>query len=321
MTTILRTRPRLRAVQQAVAPLVRWRHLTRRDLQIALGVLWLLDGALQAQSFMFTRGFATQLIAPTGQGQPGVVSGPVHLASTVIAAHPFAWNLLFAAAQLLLGVGLLLRRTARVALIASIAWALGVWYVGEGLSGLASGHASILNGAPGSALLYAVIGAAAWPSGTREDEAPARWLVRAWAVLWVGAAIYQLLPGQNTGSDVSSVLTGAAGAAPSWLTQVDTSIATWAGQHGALVVVGLAGVEFLVGVAALSRKTRTWALAVGIGLSLAIWVFGQDLGQLYSGQSTDPNSAPLIALMGVALLARSRKRETAPLAADMSAVA
>jgi hypothetical protein len=88
-----------------------------------------------------------------------------------------------------------------------------------------------------------------------------------------------------------------------------------------LVVVGLAGVEFLVGVAALSRKTRTWALAVGIGLSLAIWVFGQDLGQLYSGQSTDPNSAPLIALMGVALLARSRTRETAPLAADMSAVA
>jgi hypothetical protein len=60
---------------------------------------------------------------------------------------------------------------------------------------------------------------------------------------------------------------------------------------------------------------------VGIGLSLAIWVFGQDLGQLYSGQSTDPNSAPLIALMGVALLARSRKRETAPLAADLSAVA
>jgi hypothetical protein len=60
---------------------------------------------------------------------------------------------------------------------------------------------------------------------------------------------------------------------------------------------------------------------VGILLSLAIWVLGQDLGQLYSGQSTDPNSAPLIVLMGVALLARSRKRETAPLAADMSAAA
>ncbi|MDT5323631.1 MAG: hypothetical protein QOF25_783 [Mycobacterium sp.] len=321
MTTILITRPRLRGVREAVALLARPPHLTRRGLQIALGVFWLLDGGLQAQSFMFTRGFATQLIAPTGQGQPGVVSGPVHFASTLIAAHPFAWNLLFAAAQVLLGVGLLLGRTARIALIASIVWALGVWYLGEGLSGLASGHASILNGAPGSALLYAVIGAAAWPNGTRRDEAPARWLVRAWAALWVGAAIYQLLPGQNTGSDVSGVLTGAAGGAPNWLAQVDTSIATWAGQHGALVVAALTGVEVLVGVAALARKTRTWALAVGILLSLAIWVLGQDLGQLYSGQSTDPNSAPLIVLMGVALLARARKRETAPLATDMSAAA
>jgi hypothetical protein len=319
MTTILTTRPHLRGLQETVALLTKRRRVTRRGLQIALGVLWLLDGALQAQPFMFTRGFATQLIAPTGQGQPAVVSGPVHLESTIIAAHPFAWNLFFAAAQLLLGVGLLLGRTARLALIASIAWALGVWYLGEGLSGLVSGHASILGGAPGSALLYAVIGAAAWPSGTREDEAPARWLVWAWAVLWVGAAVYQLLPGQNSGSDVSGVLTGAAGAAPNWLARVDTSIASWAAQNAAPVVAALAGIEFLVGVAALSRKTRIWALAVGIVLSLAIWVLGQDLGQLYSGQSTDPNSAPLIVLMGVALLARPRKRETAPLAADMSA--
>jgi len=87
MTTILTTRPQRRRLQEAVALLGRRRHLTRRDLQIALGVLWLLDGGLQAQPFMFTRGFATQLIAPTGQSQPSVVSDPVHLASTVIAKH------------------------------------------------------------------------------------------------------------------------------------------------------------------------------------------------------------------------------------------
>jgi hypothetical protein len=60
----------------------------------------------------------------------------------------------------------------------------------------------------------------------------------------------------------------------------------------------------LVGVGALSGRTRIWAVAVGLVLSIAIWVFGQDLGQLYSGQATDPNSAPLIALMAVVLLAR-----------------
>jgi hypothetical protein len=126
------------------------------------------------------------------------VSGPVNFAVTLTAAHPFAWNLLFAAIQVLIGVGLLVPRTARLALIASIAWALGVWYLGEGLSGLASGHASILTGAPGSALLYAVIAAAVLPRG-RTDRVPARWLAWAWALLWVGAAVYQLLPARTPG--------------------------------------------------------------------------------------------------------------------------
>ncbi|MFL5842550.1 MAG: hypothetical protein ACJ77Z_19055, partial [Thermoleophilaceae bacterium] len=118
-------------------------------------MLWLIDAALQAQSFMFTRGFATQVIGAAGQGQPGFVSNPLHWASTVIAAHPVAWNLPFGGIQLLLGFGLLVPRTARLALAASIGWALGVWYLGEGLLGLASGHASAITGAPGAALLLA----------------------------------------------------------------------------------------------------------------------------------------------------------------------
>jgi hypothetical protein len=313
MRTALATRSRRRGVHAIVALLARGRHVTRRDLQVVLGVLWLLDGALQAQPFMFTRGFAAQLIAPTGQGQPGVVSGPVHLASMMIAAHPFAWNLLFAGTQVLLGVGLLVRRAARVALLASIGWALGVWYMGEGLSGLASGHASLLTGAPGSALLYAVIAAAAWPSG-RVDQAPARWLVWAWALLWVGSAVLQLLPGQNSGQDLSSLLTTGAGQAPHWLAGLDTSAASWVSRNGALAVYGLVAAEFLVGVGALSRRTRAWALVIGLVLIIAIWAIGQGFGLLFSGQATDPNSGPLIALMAVALLtpAGSSVRQALP---------
>jgi hypothetical protein len=318
MSTSLTARPQRRGVHAIVALFDRLPHLTRRDLQVALGMLWLLDGALQAQPFMFTRGFAEQVIAPVGQGQPGVVSGPVHFASTVIGAHPIAVNLLFVAIQLLLGVGLLVRRTARITLVASIGWAPGVWYLGEGLSGLASGHASLLTGAPGSALLYAVLAAAAWPSRS-SDQAPARWLVWAWALLWVGSACLQLLPGQNSGSALASLLTDATGQAPHWLVGLDRSAGAWASRNGALAVFGLATAEFLVGVAALCRRTRTRALAVGLVLSIAIWVIGQDLGLLYSGQATDPNSAPLIALMAAALLARSGKVGTARLAADASA--
>jgi hypothetical protein len=282
-------------------------RITRRHLQRALGLFWLLDGALQAQPFMFTRGFAMQVIAPVGRGQPGFVSAPVHWASTVVAAHPVAWNVPFAGIQLLLGVGLLVPRTARLTLVASIAWALGVWYVGEGLSGLASGHASLITGAPGSALLYALLAGAAWPRPDGSREGPASWLAFAWAVLWVGAAVFQALPGQNSGTALAGLLTAGAGGAPHWLASLDTSIGNWASRNGALTVSALAATEFLVGVGALSRRTRTWAVAAGLVLSLAIWVIGQDLGQLYSGHATDPNSAPLIALMAVVLLAPGRK--------------
>jgi hypothetical protein len=272
-----------RAWWPTVATSVRVRHapaigavvvdMIDRRLQIALGLLWLLDGALQAQPFMFTRGLATQVIAAVGQRQPGFVSAPVHWVSTVIAAHPVAWNAPFAAVQLLLGVALLVPRTARIALAISIAWALAVWYLAEGLSGIASGHASIVTGAPGSALLYAILGAAAWPRRDGSREGPATWLPLAWAVVWVGAAVFQALP-QNSGNGVSSNLTG-------WLVAA----------------------EYLIGMGALVRWARLPAAAFGLALALVFWVSGQDFGLLTSGQATDPNTGLVLALMAVGLMA------------------
>jgi hypothetical protein len=307
MTTTVTTATRARPLRSIGALLTRRRHITRRRLQVALGLLWLLDGVLQAQPFMFTRGFATQVIAADGQGQPGFVSVPVHWASTVIAAHPVAWNVPFAGIQLLLGVGLLVPRTVRLTLAASIVWALGVWYLGEGLSGLASGHASLITGAPGSALLYGLLAAAAWPRRDSSREAPAPWLPFAWAGLWLGAAVFQALPGQNTGGAVASALTAGTAAAPEWLASTDDSAGAWAAHHGLLVVTLLVATEALIGVGALARRTRTPAVTCGLALTLAIWVLGQDLGQLYTGQATDPNSGPALALMATALLAGSRE--------------
>ncbi|HWF50192.1 MAG TPA: hypothetical protein VG294_06050 [Solirubrobacteraceae bacterium] len=312
MSTTVTAHPQLTRVQAVTARLAGRFSFTRLHLQVAVGALWLLDGALQAQPFMFTRGFATQIIAPTGQGQPGVVAGPVHLGSTIIAAHPVVWNVLFAAAQILLGVGLILARgrAARVALAASIGWALGVWYLGEGLSGLASGHASLVSGAPGSALLYAIFAAAAWPRRGTSGQVPASWLLPVWALLWIVAAGYQLLPGQDTGTALAGLLSSGGGD-PHWLASLDAPVASWMSGNGALAVSGLAALELLVGLGALSRRTRTWSLAIGLVVILAIWVLGQDLGQLYSGRATDPNSAPLIALMAIVLIgARSSTPRT-----------
>lgn len=116
--------------------------LSRRRLQIVLGLLWLLDGALQLQSFMFSAGFAKSIIAPSANGQPIFVSAPVEWNAHLIAAHPVLLNAAFASVQLLLGVGFLFRRSARIAIVGSIAW-------GSGTSARVSG-VSLADMPPGS---------------------------------------------------------------------------------------------------------------------------------------------------------------------------
>jgi hypothetical protein len=83
-------------------------------------------------------------------------------------------------------------------------------------------------------------------------------------LLWVGAATLQLLPGQNTGPDLASLLTAGTDGAPHWLAQLDTTIADWVSQNGTLAIVALTATELLIGGAALRRKTRSAALAAGL---------------------------------------------------------
>ena len=104
-------------------------RITRRGIQVTLGLLWILDGFLQFQPAMLTSKFATQIIAPAGQGQPAFVSWPVHEAARIILVQPAVTDLAFGLIQLALGVGILHRRTVRWALPASVVWALlsGTW--------------------------------------------------------------------------------------------------------------------------------------------------------------------------------------------------
>jgi hypothetical protein len=66
--------------------------------------------------------------------------------------------------------------------------------------------------------------------------------------------------------------------------------------------------EALIGLAAFHSRSRGPAVAAGFALALAIWVVGQDLAQLYSGHATDPNTAPIIALLAIAILGGRRAR-------------
>ena len=132
----------------------------RRGLQIALGLMWLLDAALQYQPYMFTRNFVTTVLEPASMGNPALLAGPAAATARIIAHDVVAWNAAFATIQLALAAGLLWRRTARAALQATIAWALAVWLLGEGAGGVLSamaGMANPLTGAPGAAVLVALL--------------------------------------------------------------------------------------------------------------------------------------------------------------------
>ncbi|MDQ6616841.1 MAG: hypothetical protein M3083_19365, partial [Actinomycetota bacterium] len=51
--------------------------LRRRHLQVALGMMWLLDGVLQFQTSMFSKSFATGVLAPNATHQPAIVGQPI----------------------------------------------------------------------------------------------------------------------------------------------------------------------------------------------------------------------------------------------------
>ena len=93
-----------------------------RSVQSVLGLIWLLDGVLQLQSFMYGQGFVHML---TGMA-PAQLQW---LASTVLwGAHTMQhdqvlYNTMAALLQIAIGVGILYRPTVKQALIVSLAWA------------------------------------------------------------------------------------------------------------------------------------------------------------------------------------------------------
>jgi hypothetical protein len=81
---------------------------------------------------------------------------------------------------------------------------------------------------------------------------------------------------------------------------------------GVSIVVDLVVLQAFAGVGALrAPRVRLAAVIVGSGLSLAYWVAGQGMGQPWSGLATDPGTAPLMLLLGFAVLGSAPWRRPA----------
>jgi hypothetical protein len=282
---------------------------TRRALQLGLAALWLLDGVLQYQPFMYTKAFA-QSLAGTAAGNPSVIARPITWDANLVQHHLVLLNTIFATVQLLLGLGIAFRPTVRIALAASIAWSVGVWWFGEGLGGVLIGGASPLNGAPGAVIIYALLAVLLWPAD-RAAPAPAPFtaaravgvhLAKAlWLVLWLSEAYFALIPANRAPQAVSAMIAGMEGGEPGWLAALQRGGASLVANQGlaASVVLAVALALIAIGVY-LPPPFAKATLVLAITVALVIWVVAQALGAILASGATDPNSGPLLVLLALA---------------------
>ena len=283
----------------------------RRGLQIALGLVWLLDAALQFQPYMFGRAFVSQVLEPPAAGNPAVFASPAVWADRLIGHGLPAWNTAFALVQLAIAVGLLWRPAVKAALAVSILWSLGVWWVAEGLGGVLTGTASPVTGAPGAVILYALLAILVWPSRSGGPGAGLggvaaagplgrRWSSAAWLVLWGSFGYLILQPAVRAARALSSTLAGEAAREPGWLAAVDRGAAAAAGSHGMVISVVLAVAFILIAAGIFFPATARPALILAMIIGLGIWVVGENFGEIPTGTATDPNTGPLLILLAAA---------------------
>ena len=282
----------------------------RRNLQLVLAGIWLLDGILQFQPVMFTKNFAPMIIYPTIAGNPSAIVSSMTWSQRIITDHPVGTNAAFASIQLVIGLAIALRPTARLGLAASIPWAIAVWWFGEGFGGVLSGNASPITGAPGAVILYALLAVLLWPTD-RDREAPfqaaaaigAHAARALWLVLWGSLAYFAIVPANSAPDAISGQLTAMVDNGQSaWLASLMNHAGNVTAGRGYPIAVTL---TVLLAVTAVSvylpwSQARKAGLVLAIVLAALFWVFGEAFGGVFTGMATDPNTGPLLALLAIA---------------------
>jgi cytochrome oxidase Cu insertion factor (SCO1/SenC/PrrC family) len=301
----------------------------RQVLRIGFGLLWLLDGVLQAQPRM-AAGLPSQVIEPTASSSPAWVQHLVNWAGTTWSYHPIQAGA--ATVWIQAGIGLWLlaapRGTAsRLAGLASAGWGLVVWVFGESFGGIFAPGLTWLFGAPGAALAYCAAGAlVALPERSWRTPRLGRAMLAGFGVFLAGMAVLQAWPGRGYWQGISGrepgtlagmVQTMAQTPQPRFIADLVSGFGSFTGRHGFAVnlfvvaALGVIAAAFIIGRPALTRP----ALAAFVALCLADWVLVEDMG-IFGGLGTDPNSMiPMALLAAGGYLAVTRVPATAPGAA------
>jgi len=285
-------------------------------LRVGFGVIWILDGILQAQPKM-AGGLAAQVIEPTAAASPGWVQHLVNWGGTSWSFHPIQAGAASVWIQVGIGAWLLVAARgpwSRLAGLASVGWGLVVWVFGESFGGIFAPGLSWLTGAPGGVLIYVVAGALiALPENAWRSPRLGRLLLGGIGVFFLGMAVLQAWPGRGywkgtingqPGTLSGMVQSMSTTSQPHFLSALLADFGSFAARNGfavnlvVVIVLAAMGAVFLAG----NRRLIRYAVWFGIAFCLADWVLVQDLGFL-GGLGTDPNSmVPLILLFSAGYL-------------------
>ena len=141
---------------------------------------------------------------------------------------------------------------------------------------------------------------------------PPTWIGRVWGALWIGFAVLNILPGNSPVSTIDDQLATNGSMAPAWLASFDGWVGTGVHSVGKGAGVLVVGLELAIGLAAWQHgRLHRPAIWTGIVLTGVYWAAGQSFGELFSGQATDPNTGPLLVLIGLAALSTRARPSTA----------
>ena len=304
-------------------------HRAPRDLQRALllilATLWLLDAVLQVQPSMFTPGPSglSGMLNSSASANPGWIAHTITWNASIFYHHPVLANTLCAVVQFSIAFGIVSKRTCKPALALSIAWALGVWWFGEGLGAIFTGGATPLRGGPGGALFYVLLAVLLWPSeGSDQPFVAARTVgPKAARVIWITAwALMSLLTVVGSGRSpraLHDLVARMNSGQPGWLAAIDRHAALLLLHDGTPLAVSLGVLCIVVAGAILLPPTLTRvALVLAIAVFASIWVATQNFGGILAVGATDPNSGPLVVVLALTYwpltAARATPNATAP---------
>ena len=282
----------------------------RQALRIGFGLLWVLDGLLQAQPDMPV-GMPSQVIEPTAASSPQWVQHLINWAGTTWSYHPVQAGAATVWIQIGIGVWLLAapRGTlSRLAGAVSAGWGLVVWVFGEAFGAIFAPGLTWLSGAPGAVLVYCVAGAIlALPERWWRTPRLGRAVLAGYGLFLVGMAVLQAWPGRGfwggsngqQGTLASMVQSMAQTSQPRFIATLVSDFGSFAdGGAGfavnlvAVIVLAVTGFAFLSGRRALIKPVLIGYTA----FCVVVWVLIQDLG-FFGGLGTDPNSAIPMALL------------------------